>query len=73
MPSSSPYYRLDERFTDHPATESQVQRYREIRQLGKEFAQALIDRSYTCDELKFAVDAVDQAVMWANAGIARNE
>lgn len=71
--ATPPYHRLDERFTYHAPTGDQPNRYEQIRAAGKELAQALIDRAPSSPELIMAINHVDQAVMWANAAIARNE
>jgi hypothetical protein len=64
---------LNNRFTYHPPFGDQVFRYGEIRSVGKDFAE-LIDR-YCPDgrEKSLAMTSLEEAVMWANAAIARNE
>lgn len=70
---TNPHHRLEERFTHHPPQGDQAKRYEEIRTMGRQFAQGLIDRAIVSSpELTLAINAVDQAVMWANAAIARN-
>jgi len=69
----SDMYRINDRFTFHPATENTANLYEKIRALGKNMA---IDLQHYCPdsaELAHAINHIDQAVMWANAAIARNE
>lgn len=65
--------RLAERFTFHPATSDQAERYSSIRNEGFHFAMFLKEHCPGSPELTNAINMVDQAVMWANAAIARNE
>lgn len=67
------YLRLDDRFTFHPADESQAKRYTDIRYMALQFAVGLKDRCPESPELTLAINSLDQAVMWANASIARNQ
>lgn len=66
--------RIASRFTYHPPkNQSQIDRYEQIRELGGQMATALEDRCPGSPELTMAINMIDQAVMWANASIARNE
>lgn len=73
------HLRLDSRFTFHPATDNKVmemtqaQRYELIRGTVKSVAMMLADYCPGSPELTMAINSLDQAVMWANASIARNE
>lgn len=63
------------RFTYHPPLPelNQVARYNEIRDMGKNFAFTLIMQCPPSRELSLAIKHIEEAVMWANAAIARNE
>ena len=66
--------RLVDRFTYHPPKDSgQGERYASIRSEGFHFAKFLETNCPSSPELTNAINMVDQAVMWANAAIARNE
>lgn len=66
--------RLVERFTYHPPKDKdQIERYGSIRGAGLEFAKLLDSVCPSSAELTNAINMIDQAVMWANASIARNE
>ena len=63
---------IEKNFTYHPPKEGQPQIYTEIRNTAKEFA-TLLDR--VCPdgrEKSLALTKLEECVMWANAGIARN-
>ena len=64
---------LDAIFTHHAPKGTQVQRYPDIRDAGKRFAQTILDNTPASAEQTLAVRAVQQAVMWANAAIAIHE
>lgn len=64
--------RLDDRFIYHPPTDGQVPRYEAIRAAGREFAELLADLCPSSPELTLAINAVDLAVMQANAAVARH-
>ena len=59
------------RFTYHPPTEGQVTHYEEIRYLAKTFAEVIDLRCPESREKSLAFTALEEAVMWANAAIAR--
>ncbi|WP_236241173.1 hypothetical protein [Streptomyces sp. CC228A] len=67
-------YDLDipNRFTYHPPHGDQAQRYERLRAAGREFAELLAELCPSSSELSRAVAHVDEAVMNANAGIARH-
>lgn len=60
------------RFTYHPPQPGQADLYEMIRSAGLDFARLLNGYCPVSRELSSAITAVDQAVMWANASIARN-
>jgi hypothetical protein len=64
---------LANRFTYHSPQGDQPARYERLRAAGRQYAE-LID--VLCPESRekyFAMYNLEQAVMWANAAIARNE
>jgi hypothetical protein len=65
--------RIENDFTYHPPKGDQVERYSEIRDKGKELAKMMANRVPASRELSLALTNLEQAIMWANAGIARNE
>ena len=64
--------RLHSRFIDHPPTDGQVLKHEAIRAAGREFAELLADLCPSSPELTLAINAVDLAVMQANAAVARH-
>ena len=64
---------LENNFKYHPPKNDQADRYANLRDKAKEFAE-MID-SYCPDsrEKSLALTNLEEAVMWANAAIARNE
>jgi hypothetical protein len=60
------------RFTYHPPQPGQAELYEQIRAAGLELANLFNAYCPDSDELINAIGYVDQAVMWANAAIARN-
>lgn len=65
--------RLENDFTYHPPKEGQQTRYAALRDKAKEFALLIAELSPVSREQSVALTKVDEAVMWANAAIARNE
>lgn len=63
---------LTNRFTSHPPAEGQHAMYDEIRRLGFELAAVIEHLVRDSAERRNAIDHVDAAVMWANAGLARH-
>lgn len=64
---------LRKRFTYHPPKNSQAERYELIRSEALQFALTLDDECPESREKSLAITNLEQAVMWANAAIARNE
>lgn len=60
------------RFTYHPPHGDQAERYERLRGGAREFAELLAELCPSSPELTRAVNAVDDAVMLANAAIARH-
>jgi hypothetical protein len=82
VPSEALLARLANDFSYHPPTEaagalgnatSQGQRYNAIRGLAGRYARWLSFVVPGGRELSLALTALDEAVFWANAAIARNE
>lgn len=65
--------RIEKAFTYHQPRESQVKRYTDIRAQGKYFAQLVSCYCPPSREASLALTKIEEAVMWANAAIARNE
>jgi hypothetical protein len=66
-------HELDKRFTYHPPKGDQARRYELIRDNAKDFAELLDDLCPDSRELSLALTKLEEAVMWGNAAIARNE
>lgn len=60
-------------FTYHPPIGDQVERYQVVRSTASEFARLLNGLCPASRELSLAQTKLEEAVMWANAAIARNE
>ncbi|MEC4016096.1 Acb2/Tad1 domain-containing protein [Streptomyces sp. H27-D2] len=63
---------LENRFTHHRPHGDQAERYERLRAGGREFAELLAELCPSSPELTRAVNAVDDAVMLANAAVARH-
>lgn len=59
------------RFTDHAPQPGQPEKYGIIRATGKSLALVINDECPESREKSLALTALDEAVMWANAAIAR--
>lgn len=64
---------LINRFTYHPPRDGQPAKYEAIRATARELAEVIAELAPESRELDLAITNVEQAVMWANAAIARNE
>ena len=62
---------LENRFTYHAPKEGQPILYEEIRNYGKAMATVLIRLCPESRERSLAMTKIEEAVMWANAAIAR--
>jgi hypothetical protein len=71
--SSDENRRLQKDFSHHPPKPDQVPRYNEIRDRAKYYAEFLLGVCPSSRERSLALTALEGAVMWANASIARNE
>jgi hypothetical protein len=64
---------LANRFVYHPPMGDQAQRYQRIREAAGELAELLSTLCPPSRELSLSITNLEQASMWANAAIARNE
>ena len=64
---------LEKRFTYHAPKPDQPEKYTAIRAKAKELAEMIVELVPESREQSLALTNLEQAVMWANAGIARNE
>ena len=64
---------LENRYTYHAPTEWQIERYERIRYKAKMLAAYINEQCPESTDKFLALTKVDEAVMWANASIARNE
>ncbi len=73
-PSTSPEKAaLEVAFTYHAPGGTQPPRFEAVRDAGKKLAETILDQVPDCPERQQAWDKVQEAVMWANAGIAREQ
>jgi hypothetical protein len=68
-----PIAELAARFTFHPAREDQAERYQAIRAEVHAAATVIAELCPESREKSLALTKLDEAVMWANASIARRE
>lgn len=64
---------MAKRFTYHKPKANQPERYEKLRAKAKELAEMIDELVPECREQSSAFTNLEQAVMWANAGIARRE
>jgi hypothetical protein len=64
---------LDNRFNFHPATDVTGPKHELVRTLLRESAQVLVEQVPAGRELARALTSRAEAMMWANAGIARSQ
>lgn len=64
---------LEVRFTYHAPQPGQVDRYNALREQAREFAAAVVAMVPESREQALALTKIEEAVMWANAGIARRD
>lgn len=64
---------LEKRFTYHAPKEGQPERYNKLRAQGELMARIILDMTPRSREQSLALTNLEQAIMWANAAIARNE
>lgn len=68
-----PQDELRNRFTYHPPQGNQAQRYEELRDAARSFADMIVGMTPDSREQSLALTHLEQSVMWANAAIARRE
>ena len=61
------------RFTFHPATGTQADRYEQMLSNAGELAMWIVEHSPDSQEQSLALDKLDEVVFWTNAAIARRE
>ena len=64
---------LTSRFTYHPPKDGQPSMYEVIRANALGLARVIVTRAPESRELSLAITHLEQAVMWANAAIARHQ
>jgi hypothetical protein len=64
---------LASRFTYHAPKGDQPQRYEKLRFNGRNLAEMIDELCPESREKSLAMTSLEQAIMWANASIARNE
>lgn len=67
------HMRLDKSFKYHAPIGDQAPRYVDLRFAGRNLAESIMAYSPPSREQSVALTKVEEAVMWANAAIARNE
>ena len=73
MISEADSKKIEAAFTYHTPKADQPQRYVEVRDQAKALALKMTELCPPSRELSLALTNLEQAVMWANAGIARSE
>lgn len=63
---------IENRFTYHKPTEEKAEKYPKIRDKAKELAKLISELVPSGREQALALTKLEEVVMWANAGIARN-
>ena len=63
---------IEKRFTNHPPKDGQPELYQAIRDMAKMMATIIENTCPESREKSLAFTNLEQAVMWANASIARN-
>lgn len=64
--------KIDNAFTYHAPKEGQPAKYQAIREKAKELAYLVDGLVPASREQSLAITKLEECVMWANAGIARN-
>lgn len=66
--------RIEHNMTNHPPTADQVvERFELLRDLAKQWAHAVAAHVPECREQSLALTAAEESLMWAVAGVARNQ
>ena len=64
---------LENRFTYHAPAGTQAERYEKMRSNARELALFIVSVTPESREQSLAITALEEAVFWANAAIARRE
>jgi len=64
-------HEIETRFTYHPPQEGQPERYEKLRDEAKQFAHFINSMCPDSREKSLAITKLEEAIMWANAAIAR--
>jgi hypothetical protein len=64
--------KIENNFSYHSPKEGQPEKYQAIREKAKELAYLINDTVPDSRERSIAMTQLEDTVMWANAGIARN-
>ena len=72
-PSDRVHAQISNAFVYHPVKEGQQERYVELREAARSFAMLIASRTPESREQSLALTKLEEAVMFANAAIARNE
>lgn len=62
---------LETRFTYHSPKDGQLAKYTDLRDSAKALAQKISEMVPESREQSLAITALEEAIFWANAGIAR--
>ena len=67
------FERIENDFTYHPPNDAAVVKHEKVRHYGASYAKLLLSQCPPeSRELSLALTRLEEAVMWANAAIARN-
>lgn len=72
-PQGDKLAQVEKSFTYHAPKGDQPQRYVAIREKAKELAGLILHETPPSREQSLAITALEEASIWANAAIARNE
>jgi hypothetical protein len=64
---------IERRFTYHPPAGDQIERYDALRVQAKNLAMIVLEFTPPTREQSLALTKLEEAIMWANAAIARHE
>lgn len=64
---------VEVRFTYHAPKGNQIERYEVLRDTAKKLAEDILEFTPESREQSLALTHLEQAIMWANAAIARRE
>lgn len=63
---------IENNFTYHPPKDGQPEKYVNLREKAKELAYLIAETVPPSREQSLALTNLEQAIFWANAGVARN-